>query len=122
MHLQLPAMLIIPANIPGDLQSTTTMWKVKGSTSTEVPAKQAAQFYSGNVYLIHHSFKESGVQTHFLFIWQVYLFIHWLWLLLFDTIGDKSAFCIDMGMSMLALGLVSHLMVPMRAIRCGILP
>ena len=48
------------------------MWRVKGSTSIEVPAKQAAQFYSGNVYLIHHSFKESGVQKHSLFIWQVF--------------------------------------------------
>lgn len=53
------------------LQSTTTMWRVKGSSSVEVPAKQAAQFYSGNVYLILHSFKESSVQKHSLFIWQV---------------------------------------------------
>ncbi|KAK9863837.1 hypothetical protein WJX84_007247 [Apatococcus fuscideae] len=53
-----------------DPKSTTTMWRVKGSTATEVPAKQAAQFYSGNVYYIHHSFKDNGAQTHFLFIWQ----------------------------------------------------
>ncbi|KAK9865537.1 hypothetical protein WJX84_002412 [Apatococcus fuscideae] len=53
-----------------DPKCTTTTWRVKGSSPVEVPTKQAAQFYSGNVYITHHSFKEEGAQKHFLFIWQ----------------------------------------------------
>ncbi len=47
------------------------VWRVKGSSPVEVTAKQAGQFYSGNVYVVHHGYKENGAQKDFIFVWQV---------------------------------------------------